>query len=259
MGRLPSFAGVRNRRARQHARKGSVLRDAGVTKATQERYYNAVSLLCKTVQEASDMEDLDDQVGDWIELQFRRGAPLNVVADALSGLHFCIQQDRYDMACLLALGFHCFLRTGGLLAIRPCDLLLRDQKGIVHLPHSKGVTRHNVRESVTIESPTVSVLLEELLWRKKRAGEFRVPIWTASGTKFRKEFQGLNETFKVSHLQFRGYSLRRGGATAYFRKYGLMEKTLLRGRWASIAVARLYLCDALAQLPSLVASSKPKG
>ena len=301
MGRLPSFAGVRNRRARQHARKGIVLRDAGVTKATQERYYNAVSLLCKTVQEASDMEDLDDQVGDWIELQFRRGAPLNVVADALSGLHFfvpttkrrlplswklfgtwrkmevpsraaplpedllwamvsfCIQQDRYDMACLLALGFHCFLRTGELLAIRPCDLLLRDQKGIVHLPHSKGVTRHNVRESVTIESPTVSVLLEELLWRKKRAGEFRVPIWTASGTKFRKEFQGLNETFKVSHLQFRGYSLRRGGATAYFRKYGLMEKTLLRGRWASIAVARLYLCDALAQLPSLVASSKPKG
>lgn len=300
MPRLPSFAGTRNRRARQHARKGIVLRDVGVTKATQVRYYNAASLLCKTVEDASDMEDLDEQVGDWIQIQFARGAPLNVVADALSGLHFfvpstkkrlplswrllgtwrrmevpsrapplpedlmwamvsyCLQHARFDLGCLVALAFHCFLRTGEALAVRPCDLLLKGNKGIVHLPKSKGGTRHNIQESVTIYSETIAILMDELVQSKRRQGLSRVPIWMHSGTKFREEFLHLVRVFKVAHLGFRGYSLRRGGATAYFQQCGLMEKTLLRGRWASIAVARLYLCDALAQLPALVASSETK-
>ena len=88
MGKVPTVAGVRSRRAWQHSPKGIVLRDAGVTKSTQVRYYNAVSLLGKTVDSAINMEDLDDQVGDWIQQQFQKGAPLNTVADALSGLHF---------------------------------------------------------------------------------------------------------------------------------------------------------------------------
>ena len=34
-----------------------------------------------------------------------------------------------------------------------------------------------------------------------------------------------------------------------------MEAMALRGRWAGGSVARLYLCDALAQLPSLTGES----
>jgi len=242
------------------------------------------------------MEDLDDQVGDWIEDQFKQGAPINTVADALSGLHFyvpstrkrlplswrlfgtwrkketpsrappipedllwamvsfAVQHQLFVFGCLLALGFHCFLRTGELLAIRPCDLLLRHGKGIVNLPASKGGTRHNVRESVTIDDPVVVTLLEELVHAKREAHLFRVPIWNLSGTRFRDTFAQVVAFFKVEHLRFRPYSLRRGGATAFFSQFGLMEKTLLRGRWASVSVARLYLCDALAQLPSLVAT-----
>lgn len=298
MGKVPTVAGVRSRRAWQHSPKGIVLRDAGVTKSTQVRYYNAVSLLGKTVDSAINMEDLDDQVGDWIQQQFQKGAPLNTVADALSGLHFfvpttkkrlplswrlfgtwrrmevpsrapplpedllwamvsfCIQNDEFELGCLLALSFHCFLRTGEALAGRPCDLLLRGIQGTARLPHSKGGTRHNVKESATIYSETVAVLCEELVRRKRLDGLAKVPIWAQSGTKFRKAFLRITKVFKVEHLGFRGYSLRRGGATAYFRQSGLMEKTLLRGRWASIAVARCrwYLCDALAQLPALTAT-----
>lgn len=296
MVRLKSIAGTRTRRARRESRKGIVLRDSGITKATQARYFCAVSLLCKTVRTACDMEDLDDQVGDWIEDQFKQGAPINTVADALSGLHFyvpstrkrlplswrlfgtwrkketpsrappipedllwamvsfAVQHQLFVFGCLLALGFHCFLRTGELLAIRPCDLLLRHGKGIVNLPASKGGTRHNVRESVTIDDPVVVTLLEELVHAKREAHLFRVPIWNLSGTRFRDTFAQVVAFFKVEHLRFRPYSLRRGGATAFFSQFGLMEKTLLRGRWASVSVARLYLCDALAQLPSLVAT-----
>ena len=94
MGRLPSFAGVRTRRARQAARRGIVLRDAGITKQTQERYYTAVRSLCKEVDVCTNMEELDESIGDYIERQFQKGAPLNVVADGLSGLHYFLPATR---------------------------------------------------------------------------------------------------------------------------------------------------------------------
>ena len=286
MVRLRSVAGVRNRQARQKSRRGILLRDAGITKATQSRYYTAVSLLCKSVQTADDMEDLDEQVGDWIEEQFQKGSPLNTGADALSGLHFFVPSTRkrlpgawrlfgtwrkmetparapplpedllwamvsyavqnrwFEIGVLLATGFHCFLRTGELLALRPCDFLLKNGRGIVNLPASKGGTRNNVRESVTILDPVVAVLLEDLIEAKRSCHQMKVPIWNRSGTKFREDFAAIVAFFGVEHLKFRPYSLRRGGATAYFSQHGLMERTLLRGRWASVSVARLYLCDA---------------
>ena len=107
---------------------------------------------------------------------------------------------------------------------------------------------------MTIDDPVVVTLLEELVHAKREAHLFRVPIWNLSGTRFRDTFAQVVAFFKVEHLRFRPYSLRRGGATVFFSQFGLMEKTLLRGRWASVSVARLYLCDALAQLPSLVAT-----
>ena len=39
---------------------------------------------------------------------------------------------------------------------------------------------------------------------------------------------------------------------------GSLERTLLRGRWSSISVARIYLCDALAQLPKSTCSMETK-
>eukprot|EP00435_Cladocopium_sp_Y103_P055249 s1780_g18.t1 len=281
------------------ARRNVVLRGVGITKKTQVRYYNAVSLLCKTVTDAATMEALDDQISDWVEEQFKRGAPLNVVADALSGLHYfvpstrrrlpaswklygywrkmevpsrapplpedlwwalmsrAVQMGHFELASLLALGFHCFLRTGELLSLRPMDLL-GPRQGIVTLPFSKGGSRHNIQESVTITDSKVLILLQEMVFLKKSQRRYRTAIWGRSGSAFRKELNALFTYFGVQDLGFRGYSLRRGGATAYFAKSGLMEKTLIRGRWASVAVAKLYLCDALAQLPHLVSSAKTR-
>jgi hypothetical protein len=59
----------------------------------------------------------------------------------------------FSMAALLGVGYHCFLRTGELLAVRPCDFLRGMWKGIVRLPTSKGHSRHKLQESVTIEEP----------------------------------------------------------------------------------------------------------
>ena len=51
----------------------------------------------------------------------------------------------------------------------------------------------------------------------------------------------------VEEFGFQPYSLRRGGATAYFRATRNMEATLDRGRWASARVARIYVNDGLAR------------
>ena len=196
--------------------------------------------------------------GTWRRFEIPSRAP-PITADLVWAMvSKALQDGDFSLAALLGLGFHCFLRTGELLAVRPCDLLIKDQAGIVTLPTSKGQTRHHMRESVTLEDPHLLLLLEELVHLKRSQGLMKVPIWSLSGTQFRTAFLNLCRFFQVEHLQFRCYSLRRGGATAYFKACGLMEKTLLRGRWASIAVARLYLCDALSQLPHLTASKATK-
>ena len=45
---------------------------------------------------------------------------------------------------------------------------------------------------------------------------------------------------------YRPYSLRRGGATAFYRRTASMDQTIERGRWSTAKVARLYICDGLA-------------
>ena len=161
------------------------------------------------------------------------------------------KRTRLKMGVLLLLGFHCMLRTGEMLHLRASDLMVSEITGLVHLRKSKSGLRHNTKESVTIESPLVRAACLELLDRHRASQRSHLPIWSFSGSAFRNKFRQLCSLFHVLHLNFRPYSLRRGGATAYFMSCGLMEKTLIRGRWASSSVARIYLCDSLAQLPIL--------
>lgn len=275
------------------ARKDLRLADLGVSANTQQRYYEAVRKLLPIIESARTFEEIDDLVGDWVELKFSSGEPLNTIADALSGLHYfipaskkklplswklfsvwrryevparaapitadllmafagrCLAKLDFPMATLLLLGFHCFLRTGELFQIAADDLLVNSKTGIVHLKSSKGGVRHNVKESVTIECPIVRQVVLQMIDIQRDAGLSGVPLWKHSGQAFRTSFLTLCREFDVMHLNLRGYSLRRGGATAYFQTTGSMEKTLIRGRWASSSVARIYLCDALSQLPKL--------
>ena len=51
---------------------------------------------------------------------------------------------------------------------------------------------------------------------------------------------------------------KRKGATALFQASGSMEEALLKGRWQSTRVAKIYLADVLSHLPSLTFSEKAK-
>ena len=64
--------------------------------------------------------------------------------------------------------------------------------------------------------------------------------------------------FHLLPQNFRPYSLRRGGATALFQQTGSMEMALLKGRWSSTKVAKIYLSDGLSYLPGLTFSSEAR-
>ena len=164
----------------------------------------------------------------------------------------------FVMAALLVLGFHGMLRTHEMLTICPSDFLLGPDSRLVSLPASKSGVRNNTKESVAIYDMYALELRRIMVSERKKQGYNLTPCWSHSGTAFRTKFYGLAKFFKIQHLRLKPYSVRRGGATHDFKSHGQMERTLIRGRWSSTNIARLYITDALAQLPKLTMSHSSK-
>ena len=196
--------------------------------------------------------------GTWRKLEVPSRAPPITADLVLAFSARALELNDLDFATLILVGFHAFLRTGEMLSLIPQDFMLNEHTGIVRLRHSKTGRRHNIQEVVTLEDPKVRQVVKSLLEVRRSSLTSHLPVWQGSGTSFRKRFDQYLAYFRVSHLGFRPYSLRRGGATAYFQSTGSMERTLLRGRWSSVQVAKLYLCDGLSQLPSLRIPSDTK-
>lgn len=164
---------------------------------------------------------------------------------------WCLLQGELTMSALLLLGFHALLRTGELLQIRAVDFMLDRDVGLVTLPSSKSGVRNNSRESVALHDPLVIDSVTAMVQLKFQLHQEYLPCWSRSGSAFRALFLKASEAVGAGCLSLRPYSLRRGGATYEMQSHGLMEKTLLRGRWKNSNVARIYICDALSVLPSL--------
>ena len=81
------WPGQASRADRRRARHAIILEDVGITKATLERYYVAVSRLVPVLSSVNSEYQLDEMVSDWVQSEFEDGTPLHLVADALSGLH----------------------------------------------------------------------------------------------------------------------------------------------------------------------------
>ena len=158
---------------------------------------------------------------------------------------------RHEMSSLLLLAFHCLLRTGELWQLYPEDILLGRSHGVLSLKGTKSGKRNAANESVSITNELVVESLRSLLSYRQQCGGPSRPLWSSSHAAFRSRFKVLCDRFDVQHHAFRPYSLRRGGATDLFQRTRSMECALLRGRWESSRVARIYISDGLSFLPSL--------
>lgn len=155
------------------------------------------------------------------------------------------------MACVLVLAFHCLLRTGEVLKLTTADILLGSVSGLCRLQDTKSGRRNAANEAISITDPTVLLVVQALKDLRKQQNLVSAPLWSGNSAQFRRRFRTLLHRFGLEAHAFRPYSLRRGGATDLFQKTGSMERALLRGRWESSRVARIYISDGLSHLPQL--------
>lgn len=194
----------------------------------------------------------------WRKLETPDRAPPLTQKIVDAWIMYSINHYNVDFASMLALGFYALLRTGECLQVRPCDLLLNAQAGVVSLSETKTGLRNAAKETVRIDNPLALEMLQAVVKIKREQNLDRVPIWTKSAQNFRNVLAHHIKRFDLQNHKFRPYSLRRGGATFLFQSTGSMETALLRGRWASNKVARIYLSDGLSFLPGLRFSGKAK-
>ena len=106
-------------------------------------------------------------------------------------------------------------------------------------------------EGVTIETPLV-VLLCELAFSSLPP---HASLLGYTEPLFRRRFASLVKSFYLDPAAVKPYSLRRGGATAHYKRHLNMELTCLQGRWATTKSARVYIQEAMAQQAALDQSS----
>ena len=187
----------------------------------------------------------------WRRIELPARAPPIPKSFLFSIANFAIQRDDWVFAAMLVLGFCCLLRTGELLSTKLEDLLITDDQGLVRLPKTKTSQRKNAPEVVVFDHPWALCLLRGVLDLEHSLGRSRGLLWLQSAGAFRKRFRSYMRFFKLSHLLFRPYSLRRGGATDMFLQTGSYDLVLEKGRWQSTKVAKVYIQEGLSRLPQL--------
>lgn len=135
-------------------------------------------------------------------------------------------------AAALLVGFDAMLRPGELYQLRCKDITFYGGTAVITLRDTKTGQRKGSDEMVVIESQLACNILRQAVVAVPRSHL----LISISPYRFRLLFQRL-----VAHFQLKGsvgmYSLRRGGATFDFLLHKSMERTLLRGRWASSSTA----------------------
>ena len=74
------------------------------------------------------------------------------------------------------------------------------------------------------------------------------PLLQGTVPEFRDVFKALLKSLNLERQGYQIYSLRRGGATTHYRRFENMGLTLVTGRWQDTAVARIYISDGVQTL-----------
>ena len=119
-----------------------------------------------------------------------------------------IEKGDITFALLVAIGFHCLLRTGELLGLQLKDFEFNSRCGVVSLMSTKSGLRTGSEEAVAIRDKLVLQILDTLfsttLFHRGQK------LWPYSGQAFRDLFASYMRAFRICHLGMKPYSLRRG-------------------------------------------------
>jgi len=182
----------------------------------------------------------------WGKAELPSRAPPLSVDMVLGMMGYALNVGDVRFAAALALGFHCLLRSAELMGAMVGDLSLdvRRGTGVLNLGFTKGGKRRGVIEHVALNDPNIVKLLS-LAVEGLDKGEL---ICSRSPSDFHRVFRFYLQQLHFTNGGYKPYSLRRGGATYWFKKCGNMTGTCERGRWSSARTARIYINDGLLEL-----------
>ena len=295
--RIAEKAGVSRRRLAR-APVGR-LRDNRVTRKTLLRYINAVSsfrlwLLENNFGDARTWEDLDSQVGSFIESLWEEGGTKGTAGCCCSGIQHLLLTKR------ILPGAWSLLSTWGRLEIParapPMPwLVLRALVGVAKMQKRHALAAAlllayhgflRVTELLTIQKCHLTLSPQGggvlcLPWTKsgQRRGaqeliSITCPVITArlseivwqlhpldrlvtfSAPQYRDWFRKCMDLLGLSNLKFQPYSIRRGGATHWYMESQSLESTLYRGRWSALSTGRIYITEGYSLLAQLSLSNE---
>ena len=171
-----------------------------------------------------------------------RASPLTEsIVQAMAGYAF--KQKQFTVALSLLVGFYCMLRTGELVGLHSNHISLSSPRHVAvrALGLTKGRKRQGAAESVTLGVMDVLALL----WQWKQTQRANTPL-CPSPHRWRALLSQTVKALKLDSMGFRPYSLRRGGATHWFRHHGNLDKLIVQGRWAAPRTAKVYINEGLA-------------
>lgn len=125
----------------------------------------------------------------WRRLEGPDRAPPLTKLIIYSWTNYAIAHSDLKFAALICLGFFALLRTGELLQVRPCDILLGRNSAIVSLPHTKSGQQENVAEMVAFDDFLTLELLRAVIMSCREDDLINVPIWNKSPQAFRERLR----------------------------------------------------------------------
>ena len=192
----------------------------------------------------------------WSRLEVPSQAPPLPALVAVALSHWLCSNNQFEAAFLILAGFDSFLTTRELLSLTWRDVKVDgDDRGVISLAHTKVGQRSAAYEASVINDPIVGRLFRLARLRRAPGTSDDFYIYPGSESRFYSLFAEGLAALELQRFQFRPYSLRRGGATAFYRATRNMQATIERGRWSTLRVARIYINDGLAKETELQFSS----
>ena len=139
------------------------------------------------------------------------------------------------------LGFNALLRTGELLQLRVGDCVATPHGFVLHLQDTKGAQRRLLQEETVVVLDALTICIIRKLQFGKQPGDFLVGL---SPQQFRTKWNNMKKELAIASYRYLPYSLRRGGATWFFRCTGSFSQTMMRGRWQHLKTCKLYIAEA---------------
>lgn len=274
---------------RQERKKVGRLRHQIVSQGTEHRYKEAFAEFrdyhCLPVSfTMPTFEEFDDQVGEYIEDLWDRGAPKSLANYTLAAIQFYRPQAKGHLPWSWRLvkawnQVEIPLRAAPMsaeLLIAYCGVALRwGQACFAHLIqvgfstflrtgellalHPHDVTMGDtgavifIKESkgakqnfLPLERVEVEdrTALQALRFLLETTGP-RQPLWPSSRDAFMRLWHAVTDHLGLRNQNFKPYSLRRGGATSAYRSGVTLDALLTKGRWRSTSTARIYLDSGL--------------